>query len=51
MGRYSHHWVNLEVHGFVIYQFMDAFIVLGCFKTVMGEVITCQGKFVWIEPF
>jgi hypothetical protein len=53
MERFSHHLVNLEVHGafIVVYQCMDAFIVLGRFKTVMGKVITCRRKFVWIEAF
>jgi hypothetical protein len=43
--------VNLEVPAVVVYQCMDAFIVLGCFKIVMGKFIACRGKFVWIEAF
>ena len=57
-GCFYHHWdnfevaeVNLEVLGVVIDHCMNAFIVLGRFKTVMSKVITCRGKFVWIEAF
>jgi hypothetical protein len=51
MEHYSHHRVNLEVHRVAIYQFMDTFVVFGCLKTVMGDVITCEENLCGLSHF